>query len=85
MLFLSVDIASLGLSENSPAAIIGAMIIAPLGQPIAALGGAIDLGWRIQSFRMLGIIILGTICSLIASHHALLGLPFQNCRQMSKF
>ncbi len=36
MLFLSVGIASLGLSENSSATIIGAMIIAPLGQPIVA-------------------------------------------------
>jgi uncharacterized hydrophobic protein (TIGR00271 family) len=74
MLFLSVGIASLGLSENSSATIIGAMIIAPLGQPIVALGGAIALGWRKQSFRMMGIIMLGTICSLIASY--IIGLTF---------
>ncbi len=47
MLFLSVGLASLGLSEDSSATIIGAMIIAPLGQPIVALGGAIALGWKI--------------------------------------
>lgn len=75
MLFLSVGIASLGLSENSSATIIGAMIIAPLGQPIIALGGAIALGWRTQSFRMMGIIILGTICSLIAAYIIGLTLP----------
>ena len=68
MLFLSVGIASLGLSENSSATIIGAMIIAPLGQPIVALGGAIALGWRTQSFRMVGIIILGTVFSLLLSY-----------------
>ena len=68
MLFLSVGIATLGLSENSTATIIGAMIIAPLGQPIVALGGAIALGWRTQSFRMLWIIFLGTVCSLIAAY-----------------
>ncbi|MFD2909087.1 DUF389 domain-containing protein [Flavobacterium ardleyense] len=75
MLFLSVGIASLGLSENSTATIIGAMIIAPLGQPIVALGGAIALGWRIQSFRMVGIIIIGTICSIIVSYLIGLTLP----------
>lgn len=75
MLFLSVGIASLGLSSNSTATIIGAMIIAPLGQPIVALGGAIALGWRKQSFRMIGIIILGTILSLIFAYLIGLTLP----------
>lgn len=75
MLFLSVGIASLGLSENSTATIIGAMIIAPLGQPIVALGGAIALGWRIQSLRMMGIIIIGTICSVIVAYIIGLTLP----------
>jgi len=45
MLLLSIGLASLGLSENSSATIIGAMIIAPLGQPIVAFGGTIALGW----------------------------------------
>jgi uncharacterized hydrophobic protein (TIGR00271 family) len=76
MLFLSVGIASLGLSHNSTATIIGAMIIAPLGQPIVALGGAIALGWTLQSFRMIGIIILGTIFSLGIAY--LIGLTLPN-------
>jgi len=66
--FLSVGLASLGLSEDSSATIIGAMIIAPLGQPIVALGGAIALGWKIQSFRMLGIIIVGTVSSILMAY-----------------
>ncbi len=76
MLFLSVGIASLGLSENSTATIIGAMIIAPLGQPIVALGGAIALGWKIQSLRMIAIIIIGTICSVVVAY--LIGLTLPN-------
>ena len=68
MLFLSVGLASLGLSENSSATLIGAMIIAPLGQPIVAFGGAIALGWRIQSIRMIGIVILGAICSVVMAY-----------------
>jgi uncharacterized hydrophobic protein (TIGR00271 family) len=76
MLVISVGIASLGLSEDSSATIIGAMIIAPLGQPIVALGGAIALGWRIQSLRMLGIIFLGAIASLVVSY--LIGFTLPN-------
>jgi uncharacterized hydrophobic protein (TIGR00271 family) len=75
MLILSVGIASLGLSEDSSATIIGAMIIAPLGQPIVAFGGAIALGWRTQSFRMLGIIILGTISSVLLAYIVGFSLP----------
>lgn len=75
MLCLSVGLASLGLSEDSSATIIGAMIIAPLGQPIVALGGAIALGWRIQSFRMLGIIIVGTVSSILMAYIIGITLP----------
>lgn len=75
MLFLSVGIASLGLSEDSSATIIGAMIIAPLGQPIVAFGGAIALGWKIQSFRMLAIILLGTISSISLAYIVGITLP----------
>ena len=75
MLFLSVGLASLGLSEDSSATIIGAMIIAPLGQPIVAFGGAIALGWRIQSYRMFGIIILGTVSSILMAYVISLTLP----------
>lgn len=75
MLFLSVTLASLGLSKDSSATIIGAMIIAPLGQPIVAFGGAIALGWRIQSFRMLRIITIGMISSVLMAYIVGLTLP----------
>ncbi|MDP3556944.1 MAG: DUF389 domain-containing protein [Bacteroidota bacterium] len=67
MLTLSVGIASLGLSEDSAATIIGAMIIAPLGQPIIALGGAIALGWRKETFQMLIVIIIGSVSAVAIS------------------
>jgi uncharacterized membrane protein len=51
-------------------------MIIPLGQPIVALGGAIALGWTLQSFRMIGIIILGTIFSLGIAY--LIGLTLPN-------
>ena len=76
MLLLNIGIASLGLSEKSSATIIVAMIIAPLGQPIVALGGAIALGWKIQSFRMIDIILVGTIILLIVAF--IIGLTLQD-------
>jgi uncharacterized hydrophobic protein (TIGR00271 family) len=75
MLLLSIGLAALGLSENSSATIIGAMIIAPLGQPIIAFGGTIALGWKIQSFRMLSIIFLGSVCSILIAFLISLALP----------
>lgn len=51
------------------------MIIAPLGQPIVAFGGAIALGWRVQSFRMIFIIILGTVGSILMAYIIGLILP----------
>lgn len=75
MLFLSVGLVSLGLSQDSSATIIGAMIIAPLGQPIVAFGGAIALGWRMQSFRMVGIIVLGTVSTIFMAYFIGITLP----------
>ncbi|MBK8517096.1 MAG: DUF389 domain-containing protein [Saprospiraceae bacterium] len=68
MLALSVGIASIGLSQNSSATVIGAMIIAPLGQPIVALGGAIALGWRRETFQMVYIIVVGAVFSIFISY-----------------
>ena len=59
MLWISSGVASLGLSQNSAATVIGAMIIAPLGSPIVSLGGAIALGWTRETLRMLVFIVLG--------------------------
>ena len=52
MLSLSAGIASLGLSANSAATVIGAMIVAPLGQSIVALGGSVALGWPRETARI---------------------------------
>ena len=65
MLSLSAGIATLGLSEDSAATVIGAMIVAPLGQPIIALGAAIALGWPRQTMKMLALIILGALTVVV--------------------
>ena len=61
MLSLSAGIGSLGLSEDFAATIIGAMIVAPLGQPIIALGASITLGWPREAIKMLVLILLGAL------------------------
>jgi uncharacterized hydrophobic protein (TIGR00271 family) len=68
MLILSSGIATLGLSENSTATVIGAMIVAPLGQPIIAFGGAITLGWSNEAFKMCWIILVGTMVVIAVSY-----------------
>jgi uncharacterized hydrophobic protein (TIGR00271 family) len=67
MLSLSAGIAALGLSEDSAATIIGAMIVAPLGQPIIALGASITLGWPREAVKMLVLIFLGAFTVLMIS------------------
>lgn len=65
MLILASGIATLGLSENAAATVIGAMIVAPLGQPIVAFGGTVALGWRNESVKMLGLLLLGAITVIL--------------------
>ncbi|MEE8600274.1 DUF389 domain-containing protein [Euzebya tangerina] len=59
MLALAAGVAALGLSQDSAATVIGSMIIAPLGQPIVALGAALALTWPRQIGNLSGIILAG--------------------------
>lgn len=68
MMTVSCGICSIGLSENSAATIIGAMIITPLGQPIVALSGAIALGWKAEVFRMIRMLITGAFVIIALSY-----------------
>ena len=61
MLICSIMIASLGLNLNSPAVIIGAMLISPLMSPILGVGLAVGTNDRealVLSLRHFGIAIL---------------------------
>ncbi|MDH5521146.1 MAG: DUF389 domain-containing protein [Acidimicrobiia bacterium] len=59
MLLLSGGIATLGLSQDSAATVIGSMIIAPPGAPIVGLGGAIAVAWPREAVRMLATVLAG--------------------------
>ena len=64
MLMCSIVIASIGLSQNSQAVIIGAMLISPLMSPILGIGlgiGINDYSTLFQSLRHLGLAIAITL------------------------
>ncbi len=75
MLLLAAGIAALGLSQNSAATVIGSMIIAPLGQPIVALGAALAMVWPRETFRLLGIIGAGALAVIVVGYFIGLLLP----------
>ena len=76
-LLSSVGIATLGLALNSPAVIIGAMLLSPLMGPIIALGLAITVGDFYLGMRAVINLVLSIIISLILSSLITFILPFQ--------
>lgn len=61
LLSLSVMIATLGLTSNSEAVVIGAMLIAPLMTPIQATAAAVVMGWGMRMFRSLLLVAVATV------------------------
>lgn len=68
MLFLSGVIASLGLLAGSTAAIIGAMIVAPLMGPITAMAFAITMGNRRLLKRSLFSVVSGAVLTVATAY-----------------
>ncbi len=68
MLFLSGVISSLGLLAGSTAAIIGAMIVAPLMGPITAMAFAITMGNRRLLKRSLLSVISGAVLTVATAY-----------------
>jgi len=64
LLGLAIVIAACGLHANSTAVVIGAMLIAPLMDPILGLSAAVVLGWTGRMVRSLILIALGTVVSI---------------------
>ena len=76
MLLLSGGIATLGLSQDSAATVIGSMIIAPLGAPIVGLGAGVALFWPRESIRMLATVAAGAASVVVIAF--LFGLVLPN-------
>ncbi|MDP8930116.1 MAG: DUF389 domain-containing protein, partial [Actinomycetota bacterium] len=64
LLGLSIVIAVMGLSLDSPAVVIGAMLIAPLMTPVIAFAAALAMGWPRWMARMGGIVLVASVGSV---------------------
>ncbi len=68
MLGLSVIVAVMGLSANSAAVVIGAMLLAPLMQPVLAAAACISMGLFKKSLQFIGIVLIATVASIALSY-----------------
>lgn len=75
MLSLSAGLATLGLSEDSVAVVIGAMVVAPLGQPIIAMGATVALAWPAQFLRLFALTLIGAVWAVALAYLIGLFLP----------
>jgi uncharacterized hydrophobic protein (TIGR00271 family) len=75
MLLLSGGIATLGLSSDSAATVIGSMVVAPLGGPIVAFGGAIATVWPREAVKMFLTIIVGALAVVLVAYIMGIFLP----------
>jgi uncharacterized hydrophobic protein (TIGR00271 family) len=60
MMALSVVVASMGLSLNSTAVVIGAMLIAPLMTPVLAVSAALVVGWPKRLVHSIAAVVAGS-------------------------
>ncbi len=80
-IIFSIGIATLGLITNSPAVVIGAMLISPLMGPIISSGLAIALGDFYLGFKSLVSVALSTIGSIALAAMITWVLPFRSPTQ----
>ncbi|MBW4079524.1 MAG: DUF389 domain-containing protein, partial [Acidobacteria bacterium] len=67
MMGLSVMISVMGLSLNSVAVVIGAMLIAPLMTPVLGISAALVMGWFGRLRNSVVLVVLGSIGSVVIS------------------
>ncbi len=68
MLTLSVIVAVMGLSADSAAVVIGAMLLAPLMTPVLATAACISMALFRKSLRSFGVLVVATIGSILLSY-----------------
>lgn len=77
-ILFSIGIATLGLIINSPAVVIGAMLISPLMGPIIASGLAIALGDFYLGFKSIVNVFLSTVVAILLAAFITWILPFRS-------
>jgi uncharacterized hydrophobic protein (TIGR00271 family) len=68
MITLSVVVAVMGLSADSAAVVIGAMLLAPLMTPVLATAACIAMGLFKRASKAFGIVVLATVGSIALSY-----------------
>lgn len=73
LMALSVSLASLGLVADSPAVIIGAMVVAPLMGPVLGVSAAVVMGWRRRGLEQAMIVLMAASGAIALA--ALISVP----------
>ena len=68
MITLSVIVAVMGLSADSAAVVIGAMLLAPLMQPVLATAACIAMALFRKSLRSFAVVALATLWAIVLSY-----------------
>jgi uncharacterized hydrophobic protein (TIGR00271 family) len=68
MITLSVIVAVMGLSANSAAVVIGAMLLAPLMQPVLGTAACIAMALFQKSLRSFGVVVAATLWAIVLSY-----------------
>ncbi len=68
MITLSVIVAVMGLSANSAAVVIGAMLLAPLMQPVLATAACIAMALFRKSLRSFAVVVSATFWAILLSY-----------------
>jgi uncharacterized hydrophobic protein (TIGR00271 family) len=68
MMTLSVIVAVMGLSADSAAVVIGAMLLAPLMQPVLGTAACIAMALFRKSLRSLAVVVLATAGAIVLSY-----------------
>jgi uncharacterized hydrophobic protein (TIGR00271 family) len=76
MITLSVIVAVMGLSANSAAVVIGAMLLAPLMQPVLATAACLAMALFRASLRSFAVVVFSTLWAIVLSY--LLAVLFVN-------
>src|SRR6056297_3077286 len=68
MITLSVIVAVMGMSANSAAVVIGAMLLAPMMQPVLATAACIAMALFGKAFQAFGIVLFATVGSIVLAY-----------------
>jgi len=67
LMILSTIIATSGLLADSAAVVIGAMLVAPMMNPVMGAAGSVVMGWSSRFYRSIGLVLLMGLVAVLLS------------------